>query len=254
MDKIFVGLGVLACVLFLVFAMIVYNAKLKSDSLAKELVIEKDNIVFLKMSLSKSENRNTNYRFSINAKLSKMKEQIILLEESIDPKNFRWAKIKKIREVIKETVAYHKFINVKDLTRYASAVVDYSEKYDVPVSLVLAVTRQESAYNPKAVSHAGAQGLMQLMPATAKECADDIGKRYFNVFKIRDNVQLGVWYLSKMLYVFNEDVSLAVRAYNAGPVYVKKVVSGEWMKYPNETVDYHEKVIKYRDNFINLGL
>ena len=84
--------------------------------------------------------------------------QISIIEESVDPKNFRWSKIKKVREAIK----YHRFKDIKGLTIYAGAVVDFSEEYDVPISLILAVTRTESAFNPKAVSHAGAKGLIRI--------------------------------------------------------------------------------------------
>ena len=140
-------------------------------------------------------------------------------------------------------------MNILGLTRYAGAVVDYSSEYDIPIPLILAVTRQESAFNPRAVSHAGAQGLMQLMPKTAKECVEDIGKRFYNIYDIRTNVQLGTFYLRKMLTKFKDDVELAVKAYNAGPTYVTKVLANEYSSYPKETIDYSEKVIKYFNEY-----
>jgi soluble lytic murein transglycosylase-like protein len=140
-------------------------------------------------------------------------------------------------------------MNIIDLTKYAGAVVDYSSEYDISIPLILAVTRQESAFNPRAVSHAGAQGLMQLMPQTAKECMEDIGKRFYNIFDIRTNVQLGTFYLRKMLTKFNEDIELAVKAYNAGPNYVLKVLAEEYESYPQETVGYSQKVLKYLEEY-----
>jgi hypothetical protein len=131
-----------------------------------------------------------------------LKEKVSILDESILPAEKRWAKIKKIREAIVTTIKTQHYPNTPDvqgLTYLASAVLDFSEQYDVAVPLILAVIRRESAFNTQAVSHAGAKGLMQLMDPTAKECANDLGKPYYSVFKIRDNIQLGVWYLAKML-------------------------------------------------------
>ena len=144
---------------------------------------------------------------------------------------------------------YPNKMNIVALTRYASAVVDSSNEYDVPIPLILAVTRQESAFNPTAVSHAGAQGLMQLMPGTARECAGDIGKRYSNIFHVGTNVQFGTFYLRKMLTRFNEDTELAVKAYNAGPNYVSKILAKIYRNYPAETIDYSKKVLQYLEEY-----
>lgn len=85
-----------------------------------------------------------------------------------------------------------------------------SAKYGVSVSLIRAVIRAESGYNPKAVSRAGAGGLMQLMPATAKDL--QVADR----FDPGQNVDGGVRYLKFLLDTFKGDVSLALAAYNAG--------------------------------------
>ena len=115
-----------------------------------------------------------------NTKIGSVSEQISVLDASISPEDKRWAVIKQVRKIIQEDMKLNnlgKELNIKDLTEIASAVIDYSEEYDVEKSFILAVMRTESAYNKRALSHAGAQGLMQLMPATAKECADDINKK-----------------------------------------------------------------------------
>lgn len=193
----------------------------------------------------------------IDSLINSLNERVSVLDESILPNDKRWAKIKKIRKAVVDVIkqnGYTKIPDINGLTSYSSAVVDFSEQYDVPISLILAVTTRESAFNPHAISHAGAQGLMQIMPETAKECANDINKPFYNVFKIKDNVQLGTWYLWKMLDIFDGDVELAVRAYNAGPTYVKKVLAGELVSYPQETVVYHEIVLKWKQQYENLGL
>ena len=177
----------------------------------------------------------------LEGELKKKTEKISIIEESVDPKNFRWAKIKKVRAAVQQTIKDHKYkqhLSTQDLTTYASAVVDWSEQYDVSIPLILAMTRQESAFNALAVSHAGAQGIIQVMPSTAKEIAYELGVRNYNMLHVRDNIRFGTYYIMKMLNEFEGDVSLAVRAYNAGPTYVRKVIGGEYEDYPKETRHY----------------
>jgi soluble lytic murein transglycosylase-like protein len=86
-----------------------------------------------------------------------------------------------------------------------------SEVFTVDESLIRAIIHAESAYQPEAQSPKGAQGLMQLMPATQKELQVD------NVFDPLDNIEGGTLYLSRLLDQFDQDVELAAAAYNAGP-------------------------------------
>jgi soluble lytic murein transglycosylase len=87
-------------------------------------------------------------------------------------------------------------------------------------ALVLAVIRQESAFDPKAISRAGARGLMQLMPATAHQVAHRIGVPYRRAMLTENpaaNLHLGRAYLQEMLDTFSGTSMLALAAYNAGP-------------------------------------
>jgi len=99
---------------------------------------------------------------------------------------------------------------------YATEVNRIAIKYDIDPALVRAVIHAESAFNAKALSNKGAQGLMQLMPGTAK----DLGVG--NAFDANQNIEGGVKYLAGLLKQFEGDIKLATAAYNAGPNAVKK--------------------------------
>jgi soluble lytic murein transglycosylase-like protein len=94
---------------------------------------------------------------------------------------------------------------------YGAIIDEASRAHGVDARLIAAVVRQESSWNPRAVSPVGAQGLMQLMPATARYLGVN------NAFDARENVMAGTRYLRTLLETFNGDVSLALAAYNAGP-------------------------------------
>lgn len=94
---------------------------------------------------------------------------------------------------------------------YAELIAAAAQANDVPAALLHAVVQAESRYNPNARSPKGAVGLMQLMPDTARELGVD------DALDPAANLQGGARYLKRMLTLFDNDVSLAVAAYNAGP-------------------------------------
>jgi soluble lytic murein transglycosylase-like protein len=97
------------------------------------------------------------------------------------------------------------------LEPYEREITVVAREFGVDPALVRAVIHAESAFNETAVSPAGAQGLMQLMPATARELG------VVNSFSAPENIRGGVHYLAKMLQRFKGDITLATAAYNAGP-------------------------------------
>jgi soluble lytic murein transglycosylase-like protein len=109
-----------------------------------------------------------------------------------------------------------------------------AQKYNVDSKLAMAVAVAESGLDTQAVSPAGATGVMQLMPETAKQ----LGVR--NIYDPRENIDGGVRYLKQLLTTFDGDTVKAVAAYNAGPEAVKQ--NNGVPPYP-ETRAYVDKVV-----------
>lgn len=119
-------------------------------------------------------------------------------------------------------------------TKYDSIITEMSEKYEVPFDLIKLVINTESSFNPNAVSSSNAQGLMQLIPSTAKW----LGVK--NSMDPYQNIEGGTKYLRYLLDKYDNDLTLAVAAYNAGPGNVDKYGGVPPFK---ETQNYVKKIL-----------
>jgi soluble lytic murein transglycosylase-like protein len=139
---------------------------------------------------------------------------------------------------IKETPNRPLESNITDL--YDHVISEASHTHGVSFSLLKALIKTESDFNPRAVSSAGARGLMQLMPENIKTL------KIKNPFDPRENIMGGTQYLKQLIDRFNGKLPLALAAYNAGPGVVEK-----YQRIPpfKETENFVKQVMKYYSFF-----
>jgi soluble lytic murein transglycosylase-like protein len=127
---------------------------------------------------------------------------------------------------------------------YMEYVNEASQRYGMPVNLILGIMKAESDFNNGSVSYAGAKGLMQLMPETAEEVG------VTDVFDPRQNILGSVEYITKLINRYDGDVRLALAAYNTGPGKIagRGVTSSEseaYLTVPQSIRDYADRVLRY---------
>ena len=125
--------------------------------------------------------------------------------------------------------------------RYDKIIKQAAQKHGIDSSLIKAVIRAESDFDKHAVSNKGAQGLMQLMPETARDL------EVTNSFDPVENIYAGVRYQKRQLKNFQNDVSLALAAYNAGENAVRRY--GHRIPPYRETRTFVDRVLRYWDEF-----
>lgn len=136
---------------------------------------------------------------------------------------------------------------------YYVKVNDVKKIFYIDSSLILAIIKQESRFNPKAESHAGARGLMQIMPRTALILGADPN----NLFNADYNIKYGVMFLAALLSEHDGDLIKSLSGYNGGSHSTEtKSVKGDFSGriYNNqETINYVKQVITYFERFKNIS-
>ena len=141
----------------------------------------------------------------------------------------------------KEALELKSKIDLKAQSTNVEEIIDtFAQKYDIDADFIKAMIKQESGFNSKATSKKGAMGLMQLMPATAKELG------VVDAYNPTQNIEGGVKYIKSLLDKFQGDEKLALDAYNAGPNAVKKYGGippyKETQNYVNSIMSTYNKV------------
>jgi soluble lytic murein transglycosylase len=144
-------------------------------------------------------------------------------------------------------------VGLFDDRRYNGYISEYSNKFGVDYLLVKSVIKKESNLNPEAISNRGAEGLMQIMPKTAREIAIQLCISDYSPDKLNNpqmNIMFGTYYLKKLSDYYNNNLILTLAAYNAGigniDMWIKEIpgVSISSAKIPfSETKNYVRSVV-----------
>lgn len=148
------------------------------------------------------------------------------------PQQERPSQLQELSETSRGTASTPAITVPHDIQGLETIINKASNRYGVDAGLIKAVIKAESGFNPNAVSHAGAQGLMQLMPGTAR------GLGVNNSFDPEQNVMAGTRFLSDLLKRYNGNLDSALAAYNWGPGNVDRKPD----RLPRETRDYLVRV------------
>jgi soluble lytic murein transglycosylase len=142
--------------------------------------------------------------------------------------------------------SYSTGLDRASLSKIPQWIYEESQKYDYDPFLLTALIVTESSFNNWAKSHQGALGLMQIRPRTGHAMATEVNLPWEGkptLFKPESNIALGTYYLNKLQNRFNNDVKLALEAYNHGPTKLERYIQ-QGKRLP---VDYSNKVLKIYD-------
>ena len=137
-------------------------------------------------------------------------------------------------------------------TKYEEHVFKYSKEYNIDPYLVFSIIKAESKFDPDAISHKDAKGLMQISPITQTWAQKELKLKDVDIYDPSTNIKIGCWYLNR-LYIEFKDTNLVIAAYNGGSGNVSKWLKNK--KYSEngnelhiipfeETANYVEKVKK----------
>ena len=172
------------------------------------------------------------------------------LRTLVDVQQSRIAQLRDETGRLETLVQVHEFLDEtrirlpkETVDHIGASVHEASTRYRMEPEMILAVIRTESAFDVNALSNKGAVGLMQILPSTAQEIAQELRMEWRGEDLLRDpsaNIVMGTYYLTKLLGQF-EDMATALTAYNHGP---GRVAELEEAKVTLPT-GYAEKVLSY---------
>lgn len=161
-------------------------------------------------------------------------------------------------------ISYNYFKKVIYPLKYSDYVYKYSYEYNIDPYLVFSIIKAESNFDPNAVSHKGAKGLMQIMDETATWIAASKKNESFHtedVYQPNINIKYGCWLINSLNNEFDDKINLVLASYNAGSGNVKKWIAKidnnyieddiSWIEFI-ETKNYVIKVNKYYEIYKDL--
>jgi len=165
--------------------------------------------------------------------------------------------------IIASIMVYRVYIIPKYIypTKYIEYVNKYADEYNLEKPFVFAVIKAESGFNQNNRSKTGARGLMQIMPDTGEWAAEKIGIDNYSDDMLYDpdiNIHIGCWYLRYLLDMYDENLSTALAAYNAGCGTVNKWLKDEKYSSDGQSLDnvpydetdgYIVRTLKYNDAY-----
>ena len=165
--------------------------------------------------------------------------------------------------IIRFTGLYDKFLKQIYPTKYSKYVEKYATEYDVDPLLIYSIIKAESGFKKDAISSSNAKGLMQLMDKTAEEMADKLNIEYNtdDIYDSEKNILFGIKYYSELLQHYNNNMLLALAAYNAGIGNVNNwisegIINSDGSNIENvpfkETNMYVRKIVNNYKNYIKL--
>lgn len=144
---------------------------------------------------------------------------------------------------------------------YQQDILEYSHRNNIDPFLIAAIIKNESGFDPKAVSAVGAVGLMQIMPETGRWIAEQMGLENYqdnDLYQTKKNIRMGCWYVGELEHEFQRNLALIMIAYNAGRGQTKAwMEENGWdynfndldaIPYP-DTKEYVIKVLHDRDRY-----
>ncbi|WP_325169598.1 transglycosylase SLT domain-containing protein [Bacillus sp. Au-Bac7] len=208
--------------------------------------LEKLNLELAKIQAKKSDyaQHSKKYQDAIKQEIKLLEQQLKLNQKQTSElnKQIKSGNIQPTGKVTTNTKSASATSSGSYSGQYSSYINQASSKYGVDSSLIAAIIKQESSFNANAKSSAGAMGLMQLMPGTAKELGVN------NAYDAYQNIMGGTKYISQLLDKYNGSVTKALWAYNAGMGNVNNIVNSSANEWKGAK-SYANKVLTYFDEY-----